>query len=187
MAASRSAVKGTAQWHPLPTIPHHYGYRTVMTGACTRRVGRRGWRLSDHAARAPHCTILTIRSNSPRTAFKFSVAAGQIPRPGTSIFRPQSSEIDHLVPLFYAWGRGANRWEAETQRRFANDSANLLPVEAMANRSKGAAGPDERLPPSEAFACEYLLRFDRVTDRYDLDLRPEEAIALEQLIAQKCD
>ena len=96
-------------------------------------------------------------------------------------------EIDHVVPLFYAWERGANRWEAETQRRFANDSANLLPVGTMANRSKGAAGPLEWLLPSEAFACEYLLRFDRVTDRYDLNLRSEEAIALEQLIAQKCD
>ena len=90
-------------------------------------------------------------------------------------------------PLFYAWGRGANQWEAETQRRFANDSANLLPVGAMVNRSKGAAGPLEWLPPSEAFACEYLLRFDRVTDRYDLNLRSEEAAALEQLTAEKCD
>ena len=96
-------------------------------------------------------------------------------------------EIDHVVPLFYAWGRGANRWEAETQRRFANDSANLLPVGATANRSKGAAGPLEWLPPSEAFACEYLLRFDRVADRYDLNLRSEETTALEQLTAQKCD
>ena len=96
-------------------------------------------------------------------------------------------EIDHVVPLFYAWERGANRWEAETQRRFANDSANLLPVGAMVNRSKGAAGPLEWLPPSEAFACEYLLRFDRVADRYDLNIRSEETTALEQLTAQKCD
>ena len=96
-------------------------------------------------------------------------------------------EIDHVVPLFYAWERGANRWEAEKQRRFANDSANLLPVGAMTNRSKGAAGPLKWLPPSEEFACEYLLRFGRVTHRYDLDVRPEEAAALEQLIAQKCD
>ena len=96
-------------------------------------------------------------------------------------------EIDHVVPLFYAWERGANRWEPETQRRFANDSANLLPVGAMVNRSKGAAGPLEWLPPSEAFACEYLLRFARVVDRYDLNLRSEEVAALEQLTAQKCD
>ena len=99
----------------------------------------------------------------------------------------QEIDIDHVVPLFYARERGANRWEPETQRRFANDSANLLPVGAMVNRSKGAAGPLEWLPPSEAFACEYLLRFARVADRYDLSLRPEEVAALEQLTAQKCD
>ena len=99
----------------------------------------------------------------------------------------QEIEIDHVVPLFYAWERGANRWDPERQRRFANDSANLLPVGAMVNREKGAAGPIEWLPPSEAVACEYLLRFARVTDRYDLSLRLGEADALEQLTAQKCD
>ena len=96
-------------------------------------------------------------------------------------------EIDHVVPLFYAWKRGAHLWEPAIQRRFANDSANLLPVWASANRSKGAAGPLEWLPPSDDFACEYLLRFSRVAGRYDLVLLPQESLAIEQLTSEKCD
>ena len=96
-------------------------------------------------------------------------------------------EIDHVVPLFYAWERGAHLWEPATQRRFANDSANLLPVGASANRSKGAAGPLEWLPPSEDFACEYLLRFSRITGGYGLALSPDESAASERLTSEKCD
>ena len=96
-------------------------------------------------------------------------------------------EIDHVVPLFYAWERGAHHWESAKQRRFANDSANLLPVGASANRSKGAAGPLEWLPPSDDFACEYLLRFSRITGGYGLALLPDESAALERLTSEKCD
>ena len=96
-------------------------------------------------------------------------------------------EIDHVVPLFYAWERGGHLWDPEKQRRFANDSANLLPVGASANRSKGAAGPLEWLPPSDDFACEYLLRFSRMTTGYGLTLVPDESAALERLTSKKCD
>ena len=96
-------------------------------------------------------------------------------------------EIDHVVPLFYAWGRGAHLWEPAKQRRFANDSANLLPVGGSANRSKGAAGPLEWLPPSDDFACEYLLRFSRITGGYSLALLPDESADLERLTSEKCD
>ena len=87
-------------------------------------------------------------------------------------------EIDHLVPLFYAWERGAHRWDPDKQRRFANDPSNLLAVGASVNRSKGAAGPLEWLPPEEAFVCEYLLRFLRVIARYELALPGEENAAI---------
>ena len=96
-------------------------------------------------------------------------------------------QIDHVVPLFYAWQRGAHLWDAATQRRFANDFANLLPVVASANQSKGAAGPLEWLPPAEDFSCEYILRFSRVIRRYSLALSSDESAALEQLTAEKCD
>jgi len=44
-------------------------------------------------------------------------------------------DIDHVVPLAWAWERGANTWSKEQRERFANDPVNLLPVEASLNRS----------------------------------------------------
>ena len=119
------------------------------------------------------CQVVTGHWNDPYTGTIYAMAS--------------DLEIDHLVPLFYAWNRGASHWELEKQRRFANDSANLLAVGVTANRSKGAAGPLAWLPPAEEFACEYLLRFFRVIDRYDLKLIAHESDQLEQLTAEKCD
>ena len=96
-------------------------------------------------------------------------------------------EIDHLVPLYYAWERGANRWEPRKQRRFANDPSNLLPVGVAVNRAKGAAGPLQWLPPDQTFVCEYLLRFSKVISRYELTLPVEENAAIQRLTADKCD
>ena len=109
------------------------------------------------------------------------------PYTGNTYSSASELEIDHVVPLFYAWERGASIWEAEKREQFANDSANLLPVGVTVNRSKGAAGPLEWLPPSGEFGCEYLLRFSRVIERYDLTLPLGEGDALRSLTAEKCD
>ena len=69
------------------------------------------------------CFAVTGRWYDPYTGNTYT-AAGEL-------------DIDHVVPLFYAWERGAAYWDPEKQRRFANDAANLLPVSAVANRSKG--------------------------------------------------
>ena len=109
------------------------------------------------------------------------------PYTGTAHIFARDLHIDHLVPLFYAWKRGAEHWEPQKQRRFMNDPANLLAVEASVNRDKGADGPLAWLPPSTEFHCEYLLRFTRITTRYELHHTPREREALEQLTAEKCD
>lgn len=109
------------------------------------------------------------------------------PYTGTTHTHPKELHIDHLVPLYYAWRRGADHWEPETQRRFMNDPANLLAVEALVNQDKGAKGPLAWLPPDAQFHCEYLLRFMRVSTRYRLHHTPRERTALEHLTAEKCD
>lgn len=75
-------------------------------------------------------------------------------------------DIDHVVPLAWAWKRGASEWPEGKRERFANDSVNLFPVEASLNRSKGARGPDQWLPP--AGQCSYVARFVRITKKYSL-------------------
>ena len=109
------------------------------------------------------------------------------PYTATTYTLPRELHIDHLVPLYYAWQRGADRWRPEKQRRFMNDPSNLLAVEASVNQDKGAKGPLAWLPPDAQFHCEYLLRFMRVSTRYKLHHPPRERTALEQLTAEKCD
>jgi hypothetical protein len=82
-------------------------------------------------------------------------------------------DIDHVVPLAWAWERGASNWSDVKRERFANDERNLWPVEASLNRSKGAKGPNQWLPPSGA--CGYVARFYRLTRIYKLKALPKEA------------
>src|SRR5690554_3128067 len=71
-------------------------------------------------------------------------------------------DVDHLIPLKWAWENGADQWDADKRKQFANDPRNLFVVSASANRSKGAKGPHEWLPPYEKFHCQYLTRYLRV-------------------------
>ena len=109
------------------------------------------------------------------------------PYTGRVITVAQELDVDHVVPLRWAWEHGAAAWEENKRKQFANDPANLLPVSIKANTSKGAKGPLDWMPPNEDFACEYVLRFSRVIYRYGLELPGEQAESLEALIAQKCD
>lgn len=45
----------------------------------------------------------------------------------------ESVQIDHIVPLAYAWDMGAYAWPGPERLRFANDPANLLAVDGQAN------------------------------------------------------
>jgi hypothetical protein len=96
------------------------------------------------------------------------VVAGRWISPFTNrvIQNASDIDIDHVVPLAWAWERGAREWSRDKRERFANDPVNLLPVELTLNRSKGAKGPDQWLPP--AGQCGYVARFVRIMKRYDL-------------------
>ena len=105
------------------------------------------------------------------------------PYTGEIYTKAKELDIDHIVPLFYAWQHGADKWPSEKQQRFGNDPANLLAVESGANRAKKADGPLEWMPPDTMFHCEYVLRFMRVLMLYELKKEP----GLERLIVEKCD
>ncbi len=80
-------------------------------------------------------------------------------------------DIDHVVPLKWAWDHGASSWTKAKRDKFANDPVNLIPVEASLNRSKGAQGPESWLPPSGK--CQYVSRFVRIVKVYGL--QPDQA------------
>ena len=86
-------------------------------------------------------------------------------------------QIDHIVPLAYAWDMGARDWPDALRKRFANDPANLLAVDGQANQDKGDLPPGEWMPPNAAFACQYAVAFIAVVRGYGL--------AVEQLSAER--
>lgn len=121
---------------------------------------------------ADGCEIIHGRWNDPYTGQVFTNAGDM--------------DVDHVVPLFYAWSRGAAEWDAEKRIRFANDPANLIATDASTNRRKGADGPLDWLPPNEAFHCQYVLRFHRIARRYELTLPDPEAVAMRDLFRKLC-
>lgn len=80
----------------------------------------------------------------------------------------EAVQIDHLVPLSYAWDMGANGWPVAQRVRFANDPANLLAVQGQANQDKGDSPPALWMPPNAAFACQYAVQFIAVLRGYAL-------------------
>lgn len=80
----------------------------------------------------------------------------------------ESVQIDHIVPLAYAWDMGAYGWPALERRRFANDPANLLAVDGQANQDKGDSAPAQWMPPNAQFACQYAMQFIAVLRGYSL-------------------
>lgn len=77
-------------------------------------------------------------------------------------------DIDHIVPLAYAWDHGAEPWTALRKEQFANDPENLLAVSADVNRSKGRKPPEEWLPPNIRFIPEYVAKFTTICSKYGL-------------------
>lgn len=96
------------------------------------------------------------------------VIAGRWISPFTGEIIQNSSEIDidHVVPLKWAWEHGAKSWSKAKRERFSNDMVNLWPVESSLNRSKGAQPPSKWLPPSGQ--CGYVSRFIRIVRQYGL-------------------
>ncbi|CAN5467618.1 HNH endonuclease family protein [soil metagenome] len=91
-----------------------------------------------------------------------------------------SVQIDHLVPLAYAWDQGARNWTDEKRIRFANDPANLLAVNGPTNQDKGDGEPAVWMPPNSAFHCQYAVQFIAVLRGYGLPVDAPSVPALRQ-------
>ncbi|WP_422452144.1 HNH endonuclease family protein [Endozoicomonas sp. ALC066] len=101
-------------------------------------------------------------------------------------FNARQLDVDHIVPLYWAWHRGANEWSPERRRAFSNDPGNLIPVEASVNREKGAKSPLEWLPPNSEYHCQYVTRWKIVIKKYQLELSESERTAFDLLYDEKC-
>ena len=91
--------------------------------------------------------------------------------------------IDHVVPLAAAWVQGAAQWPIEQRQAFANDLGNLIATTRAENSSKGDSTADEWVPPDPTYGCSYATVVITVKDAYALSVTPDEAAALEDLLA----
>ncbi|WP_284301793.1 HNH endonuclease family protein [Homoserinibacter gongjuensis] len=90
----------------------------------------------------------------------------------------EAVQIDHIVPLAWAWRNGAYAWDEKRRVEFANDPDNLLAVDGPTNMSKSDLGPAEWLPPSDAFECHYAAAFVSVLGKYSLSIPRSDRQAL---------
>ncbi len=105
---------------------------------------------------------------------------------GKTFYQADDVDIDHLVPLKWAWEHGADKWPSQRRKDFGNDPANLFIVHDQVNQDKGAMGPDEWLPPKVDFRCQYVTRFRRVVLKYGLILSDDEREAFARISQQSC-
>ena len=107
------------------------------------------------------------------------------PYSGETLTDSIALDLDHVVPLKWAHGRGGHKWSRELKKQFANDPDNLLLVQASLNRQKGAKGPDEWMPPNQTYRCEYLRHFNAVMYKYRLEYIPSEKRIVDRML-QAC-
>ena len=132
--------------------------------------------LLDEALRAgSRCVVATGTLHDPYTATDIAFVRG----PGTS----DEVQIDHIVPLSWAWGYGANSWDDATRRAFANDPRNLRAVDGSANMAKGDSGPSEWLPANVGFRCDYVEEFVGVLADYRLAVPDADRQAMRTVLA----
>lgn len=89
-------------------------------------------------------------------------------------------QIDHVVPLSYAWQMGASRWSESKREQLANDPLNLLPVDGGANSAKRDSGPASWLPPAKGIRCAYAVRFAQVAVKYELPVTMADKTAMRE-------
>ena len=97
-----------------------------------------------------------------------------------------SFDVDHMVPLKEAWESGAHSWDSATRASFANDLAyehSLIAVSARSNRSKSDRDPNNWMPSSSSFHCQYVGRWIAVKYRWSLAVDPAEKSFLESKVA----
>ncbi|NRQ37644.1 HNH endonuclease [Nonomuraea sp. NN258] len=89
-------------------------------------------------------------------------------------------DVDHVVPLAYAWRSGARRWSQARRRAFANDlrRPELIVVSHSVNMAKGGQGPQSWRPPRRAYWCRYATSWITVKHHYRLFVTRKERTAL---------
>ena len=124
------------------------------------------------------CVVLSGTLHDPYSGETIDFVRGQ----STS----SQVQIDHIVALSDAWQKGAQQWDVQTRRNFANDPRNLRAVKGSLNSQKGAGDAATWLPPRREFRCDYARDIIDVKSDYGLWVTPAEKEALHTQLST-CD
>lgn len=127
-------------------------------------------------------TDIVTKSNSECVVISALIAD---PYTGTTLTFAKSAaakvQIDHVIPLSYAYQMGAASWAPQQRITFANDPLNLLAVDGSTNAQKSDSGPASWLPPNKVVRCAYVTRIAQIALKYHLPLTTaDRTIALAQ-------
>lgn len=93
-----------------------------------------------------------------------------------------SLDIEHLVPLSWAWQHGAQQMSGAKRAALANDPQNLFAADPSSNRQKGDSGPGAWLPRNKAYRCAYVSHFVSVVSKYGLWINAADKAAIENVL-----
>lgn len=124
------------------------------------------------------CVVASGTLHDPYTGTVIAFLRGR----GTS----QQVQIDHVVALSDAWQKGAQQWDEQTRRNFANDPANLQATQGAANEQKGDGDAATWLPPNKSYRCSYVSRIVAVKAAYGLWVTQAEHDAIARILTDDC-
>jgi hypothetical protein len=145
------------------------------------------WLDKDKDCQNTRHEILLQTSSKPvsfKSAKKCNVLGGEWydPYSNDTFTISKDLDLDHIVPLKFAHGRGGSKWSRQQKALFANDRDNLILAQASLNRQKGAKGIANWLPPNHPYRCEYIQHFNKVMSKYDLAYIPSEQRIVNRLV-----
>lgn len=132
--------------------------------------------LKDTKVGKDGCTVLSGKMvNDPYTGKTYDWQRGR----STSM----AVQIDHIIPLKYAWMHGADKWSQETREQYANDPDVLVAADGPANAAKGAKGPSQWEPENKSYTCQYANDWLKIADKYNLSVDQADADWLSDTIS----
>ncbi|MDR2538579.1 MAG: HNH endonuclease family protein, partial [Bifidobacteriaceae bacterium] len=95
-----------------------------------------------------------------------------------------SLQLDHIIPVSYAFRHGANLWSAIKRSVFYNDINNFIAVNATDNISKGNSGPSEWMPPNQDYWCTYSHRWVGIAKAWGISFEREDYDKLLEILIE---
>jgi len=169
-------VKGKAAMTGYDRLEYGPAWSDVDHNGCDTRNDVLDRDLTDKTYReGTHSCIVTNGTLvSPYTGERIDFVRGNV----TSL----EVQIDHVVALANSWVTGAQAWDADTRKAFANDPLNLLAVDGPSNQQKLASDASAWLPARKAFRCTYVALQVSVKAKYGLWVTKAEKSAMSRVL-----